>query len=289
MTRDSIHSMSTHLPKLLFGLLFLASTAWSYQGEIHQKMTFAAARQFNLCAPGAELPPLTPLQVRYIARSAVKESDSRMMRAFRWGFYEREGHNTKRLLGLVQTRLHERFEKLEVASSEADNLLEYYSVVGQIMAHIQDMSVPVYVVPIYFSRFWRLSMRDRLSVYPIDVELLTAKLGERNCEQLLGEQATPAQLLSELAEMTIVAIRQPILGQEPATWESFWEFDDAGKFGKYGPAGNRFGERTDFSCGDQTCLFLEDDPLYREFALERHLDALQFSLRLMRWAQQNQE
>ena len=231
---------------------------------------------------------LTPLQVRYIARSAVKESDSRVVRAFRWGFYERESQGRKRLLGLVQTRLHERFEKLEADSSEAENLLEYYSVVGQIMAHIQDMSVPVYVVPIYFGRFWRLSLRDRLSVYPIDVELLTARLEERTCEELLSEEATPDQLLIELAELTISAIRQPIVGQEPATWESFWEFDREGRFGKYGPAGNRFGERTDFSCGDQTCLFLEDDPLYREFALERHLDALHFSLRLMRWAQRNQ-
>lgn len=281
--------MSNHSSKSLLILLLLAGSAWPYEGEIHQKMTFAAARQFNLCAPGAQLPTLTPLQVRYIARSAVKESDSRLVRSFRWGFYERESQGRKRLLGLVQTRLHERFQKLEAASDEAEDLLEYYSVVGKIMAHLQDMSVPVYVVPIYFNRFWRLSMRDRLSVYPIDVELLTARLEERDCEQLLGTQAAPEELLTELAELTIAAIGQPILGQGPATWEAFWEFDDAGKFGRYGPAGNRFGERTDFSCGEQTCLFLEDDPLYREFALERHLDAIQFSLRLMRWAQQSQE
>lgn len=279
--------MSNRFSTYLLLLLGLAGTAWSYEGEIHQKMTFAAARQFNLCAPGAELTGLTPLQVRYIARSAVRESDSRLVRAFRWGFYEREEQARKHLLGLVQTRLHDRFGKLQAATGEAEDLLEYYSVVGQIMAHVQDMSVPVYVVPIYFSRFWRLSMRDRLSVYPIDVELLTARLGERSCEELFSEEATPEELLVELAELTISAIRQPIVGQGPATWESFWEFDREGRFGKYGPAGNRFGERTDFSCGDQTCLFLQDDPLYREFALDRHFDALQYSLRLMRWAQQD--
>ncbi len=277
------------MSKCLLFLLFFTGTAWSYQGEIHQKMTFAAARQFNLCAPSVELPTLTPLQVRYIARSAVKESNSRMVRAFRWGFYEREDQARKRLVGLVQTRLHERFEKLEAAVGEAEDLVGYYSATGQIMAHVQDMSVPTFVVPIYYNRFWRLSVRDRFSVYPIDVELLTAKLGERSCEELLGEEAVPAQLLSELAEMTITAIRQPILGQEPATWESFWRFGKEGKFGKYGPARNRFGQRTDFACGEQTCLFLKDDPLYRDFALQRHLDALHFSLRLMRWAQQHQQ
>lgn len=281
--------MSNRLSKCLPVLLLLAGAAWSYPGEIHQKMTFAAARQFNLCAASVQLPTLTPLQVRYIARSAVKESDSRTVRAFRWGFYEREEQARKHLLGLVQTRLHERFEKLEAAVGDAEDMLGYYSATGQIMAHVQDMSVPAFVVPIYYNRFWRLSIRDRFSVYPIDVELLTAKLGERTCEELLGEEAVPAQLLFELAEMTITAIRQPILGQEPATWESFWEFDDEGTFGKYGPARNRFGQRTDFVCGEQTCLFLKDDPLYREFALRRHLDALHFSLRLMRWAQQNRQ
>ena len=272
----------------LLGLLLGFQVAWCYEGETHQRMTFVAARQFNLCATHAELPTLTPLQVRYIARSSVKEAESRVVRTFRWGYYEREAERTKRLLWLVQTRLHDRFESLTERAREAGELIEYYSVIGQLMTHLQDMSVPVYVVPIYFSRFWRLSMRDKFSVYPIDAERLAARLEEMPCAELLGDLQPPSAMLSDLAEETIAAIKLPIPGQEPAAWESFWRFGREGRFGRYGAAGNRFGERTDFDCGEQPCVFLADDPLYRDFATERHLDALRHSLHLMQWAQQHQ-
>ncbi len=272
----------------VLSLLLLAQAAWCYEGETHQRMTFVAARQFNLCAPDAHLPVLTPLQVRYIARSSVKEAKSRIVRTFRWGYYEREAEKSKQFLWLLQTRVHKRFERLTAKALEADELLDYYSVIGQLMTHLQDMSVPVYVVPIYFTRFWRLSLRDRLSVYPIDTEVLTEGLESIACDALLAPVSAPSELVSSLAEETINAIAQPIPGQAPATWEAFWRFGREGRFGRYGPAGNRFGERTDFQCGEQTCVFLADDPLYRDFAYLRHLDALRSSLRLMQWAQQQQ-
>ena len=269
-------------------LLLLAPVLCAYKSDTHQRMTFLAARQFNDCAPELGLDPLTPLQVRYIAKSGVKEADSRALRTFRWGFYERENQASKRLLGLIQTRMHERFQNLAERTAQAEDLLEYYSIVGQIMTRAQDMSVPVYVVPIYFSRFWRFSLRDRLSAYPIDVELLSGRLAGRSCERFKADAAVPGEALIELAERTIAAIGSPIVGM-PASWESFWRFGSSGKFGRYGPAGNRFGERTEFECQEQACVLLEDDPLYREFAAQRHLDALDASVRLMRWAQQNRQ
>lgn len=271
---------------MLCALLFCAPLGWCYEGDIHQRMTFAAARQFNTCAPELGLELLTPLQVRYMAKTGVKEADSRGVRMFRWGFYERERQASKRLLGVVQTRLHERFDRFVKEASETEDLLAYYSVTGEIMTRVQDMSVPVFVVPIYYSRFWRFSLRDRLSTYPIDVEMLSRMLSVRGCAMLRDDEALPGELLVELADKTIAAIRSPISGF-PATWESFWQFGSAGKFGRYGPAGNRFGEKTQFSCDVQECVLVEDDPLYREFATARHLDALDASLRLMRWAQQN--
>lgn len=271
---------------MLCALLVLTPVGWTYEGDIHQRMTFAAARQFNTCAPELGLESLTPLQVRYIAKSGVKEADSRRLRMFRWGFYERDSQASKHFLGLVQTRLHRRFERLVQEVAETEDLLAYYSVAGEIMTRVQDMSVPVFVVPIYYSRFWRFSLRDRLSSYPIDVEMLSRMLAQRGCAGFKDDQALPSEILVELADKTITAIRSPIAGF-PTTWESFWQFGSVGKFGRYGPAGNRFGEKTQFSCDEQACILVEDDPLYREFATGRHLDALHASLRLMRWAQQN--
>ena len=57
---------------------------------------------------------------------------------------------------------------------------------------------------------------------------------------------------------------------------AFWRPDpDADGFGDYGPAGNSFGRRTEFRCaGGERCVLLKDDPLYAEFALARHADAV---------------
>jgi hypothetical protein len=77
----------------------------------------------------------------------------------------------------------------------------------------------------------------------------------------------------------MASVLEPIPGL-PITWTAFWKPDDNPEsFGDYGAAGNSFGRRTEFRCGDgQRCVLLKDDPLYLEFARGRHLDALQGSL-----------
>ena len=50
-------------------------------------------------------------------------------------------------------------------------------------------------------------------------------------------------------------------------------------FGEYGVAGNEFGNRVEFRCGTEDdpkmrCLLLKDDPLYQEFAFDRHREAV---------------
>ena len=83
------------------------------------------------------------------------------------------------------------------------------------------------------------------------------------------------RVLTDTADRTLAAVRESIDGL-PASWTAFWTpSEDPGSFGDYGPAGNSFGRRTEFRCGaDQRCVLLQDDPLYREFALARHLDAV---------------
>jgi hypothetical protein len=69
----------------------------------------------------------------------------------------------------------------------------------------------------------------------------------------------------------------------PVSWQVFWKpASKAGDFGEYGPAGNNFGRKTSFRCGAaKPCLLLDDDPLYEEFALQRHADAVRATMQAM--------
>ena len=60
-----------HWRTALWLLLGAAVPAQAYEAKIHQQLTFVAAKQFNQCAEEVGLLPLTPLQVLYVATSAV--------------------------------------------------------------------------------------------------------------------------------------------------------------------------------------------------------------------------
>ena len=48
---------------------------------LHQQFTFIAAKQLNRCLEGSSLPRLTPLQVRYIAKSDVAQAQGSWFRS----------------------------------------------------------------------------------------------------------------------------------------------------------------------------------------------------------------
>ena len=77
-------------------------------------------------------------------------------------------------------------------------------------------------------------------------------------------------------------LKEKIAGY-PVSWEAFWSFgEQSGDFGEYGIAGNQFGKRSSFRCADdERCLLLEDDPLYQEFALQRHVEAVQATMKAL--------
>ena len=129
---------------------------------------------------------------------------------------------------------------------------------------------------------------DRFDRFDVDVARLERSI-EQSCSQLVAFDAAlnaPDQrpglqsLLEQTAEDTIISVRAPIDGL-PAQWTAFWQFGATDEFGKYGPAGNKFGERTRFQCGSEECLLLENDPLYQEFAHVRHTAAVMVTMRAM--------
>jgi len=265
---------------LLVSGLGFAQLAHGYPGATHQQLMFLAARQYNECVKDAPEFRLSALQVRYAAKAAVSQAEpSFLRRMFRWGFYEREEQSPKSSLWVIETRMHEHFNTLVAEAEAAATDAEMFPVVGRIAAYVQDVTSPVRVVPIYSARFWRFNTHDRFTAIKVQEEQLAAALTDVCDAVLTDTRLEYSSILTATANQSLTAIRQPIPGM-PTTWQSFWRLaSDPADFGEYGPAGNRFGARTSFRCGDERCVLLNKDPLYEEFAQARHLDAVVGTMR----------
>ena len=264
---------------VLSAFLLMSWQVQAYDGADHQSLTFLAAKQFNRCVEHTDIPPLTPLQVRYMARANAGFADrSVFARMFNWRYYDRSDQSEQSMMWVVDTRFHEHFNELADRLDRIDDPVEAYQDLGRILSYLQLVSSPAHAVPVYTARFWRFSFGDRFDSYPLDQEELEGVL-DGDCSFLSRIPASFQEILETVAERTLARVRDPIPGM-PVAWTAFWEPDeDAGTFGEYGPAGNSFGRRTEFRCGEgQRCVLLRDDPMYVEFALARHLDALRGSL-----------
>ena len=269
-----------------FACALLPGTCVAYDPPLHQQFTFIAAKQLNRCLEGSTLPRLTPLQVRYIAKSDVAQAQGSWIPQLHWGYYDRSSQGQKKLLWLIDTRLHDHFQQLESEMASAQEMSDRYSDLGYVVNYLQNMTSPAHVVPVFFTRWWRFSLSDRFDGYPIDTEALDRALGATDCATLLESPDQPVdEVLSDTASATLLAVQRRI-DSLPVTWQAFWKLaDDPEQFGEYGRAGNNVGRRVEFKCGETKCVLLDKDPLHDAFALERHVDAVNATMRAMLWMQ----
>lgn len=265
-------------------LALLAGDVWAYASETRQQLTFMAAKQFNECVAGTDVPRLTALQVRYLVRGNLSEGDPGLARrTANWQFYDRRNQSTPRVLWTIDTRMHARFDELAEAvfAEDLEEDLPRFERLGEVVHYLQTVTVPANVVPIYHPRRWRWNAADAFTRYPIDREALLGRLAQA-CVELLATPDTEGlgTLLDSTAAVTIANIRAPIADMN-ATWQVFWREGEAGEFGSYGPAGNRFGREADFPCRSERCRLLDNDPIYAEFALRQHRLAVVSSMRAM--------
>ncbi len=258
----------------------LAASVVAYESAIHQKLTFLAAKQLNRCLVDSGVPAMNALQVRMVAKANARQAEANLfVRIVRWSYYDRSGVEDRELLWVVDTRMHEHFN--QQVSRLADAAADAYRHVGRILNHVQDVTSPAHAVPVYTGRWWRLSWRDRFDSFSIDQAQVAAAV-EKSCTYLLANPASYHRVLQDAAEDTLTAVSAPVFGL-PTTWEAFWTLnDDPGKFGEYGPAGNNFGRDASFPCGGgERCVLLREDPLFRDFALQRHITAVVASMRVL--------
>ena len=271
------------MKKLLFLLMGFAAELHSYDSDIHQQLTFLAAKQYSKCAETQQgLYRPSALDVRYLVRANVAQADAGFFsRMFRWNYYSPESQDQKDVLWVIETRFQRHYRSLlrqiELGNKAEDRL----KAVGRVISYLQDVTSPPRVVPVFTGRWWRFSFSDRFDRFPVDADAIDERLVD-SCDRLeLGSEDFET-LLSTTANTTISAIKERIAGY-PVTWEAFWSFGEkSGDFGEYGIAGNQFGKRSSFRCADdERCLLLEDDPLYQEFALQRHVEAVQATMKAL--------
>ena len=211
--------------------LLSAGPTLAYEPEIHQKLTFAAAKQFNRCVDGTELPGLNALQVRIVAKANARQADANFfVRIFRWNYYDRSGVGDRDILWVIDTRFHEHFDRLASRVAAAADAHDRYRDVGRIIGYIQDVSSPVHALPVFATRWWRLSLRDRFDRYPVDEERL-ASLVQGRCGQALalprpasqptdGNVAPPAESAGQLAWLPAGDLSPPDETPNQAAWPS---------------------------------------------------------------------
>ncbi len=265
----------------------IGAEVWAYDAGLHQQLTFIAARQYNQCAQiHGGLSRLSALDTRYIVKANVAQADANVfVRMFRWSYYNREDQSNRAMLGVIETRFHERFNELSAKLAEPRDRSRNLRNLGRVVNYVQDVTSPAHVVPVFTGRWWRFSWNDRFDRFPVDTERVEALVAD-SCEVVLSPPDTYAKVLNDTAADTLAAVRGRIYDY-PTTWEAYWTLARRpGDFGEYGRAGNQFGNRTEFRCGDgQRCLLLENDPLYQEFAVRRHVKAVLASMRSIRLAQ----
>jgi len=269
---------------LWLSLLLVAETgclgvAWAYTPEIHQQLTFIAARQYNRCVQDTrKFDRLSALDTRYIVKANVAQADTNwFVRMFRWSYYNRADQTNRSAWWLVETRLHGHFTELVDDLEQGPKKRRRLQTLGQLLNYFQKVSSPPYVVPVFSGRWWRFSMNDRFNRFAVDAQAVERAAADL-CPVVLEPADSYEAVLREAAAETVAAVKSSISGF-PATWQSYWQFadkDDA--FGEYGRAGNNFGARTEFRCGGERCLLLRDDPLYSEFARQRHVAAVKASM-----------
>jgi hypothetical protein len=269
---------------MLLLCLMVPTLVCGYEPQVHQRLTFYAAKVLNRCLDGSDVPPLTPLQVRFIATSNMGLANSNaLVRFFRWSYFDVADRDDRKLLWLINTRFLNHFEEVTGYARTTRDDTERYRELGRIVSYVQLVSSPSRAVPVYTARWWRWSFGDRFDDYPVSEQSLEAALGQ-DCSFLAEEPESYRAVLYAVAYDTLKAVRSPI-GGLPTTWESFWQPGRRpGDFGDYGPAGNSFGRKVEFPCspdGGEQCLLLDNDPLYVEFALARQLSAIRGTARAM--------
>jgi len=151
------------------------------------------------------------------------EIDFSLQRLFNWHFYDPGSRLGGAWWGIRRSN-RKRFETLsgKLIESAKTRLPETYVLAGRLAHHIQDMSSPPHVVPVYH-------MKDCFDAYAtkriVDVKLTPAQLDAIRNEKRKLNFETLIELLDDEAKRTILRVESPVIfdGRKIADdWTEFW-------------------------------------------------------------------
>ena len=82
-----------------------AAELYGYDSNIHQQLTFLAAKQYSKCAEvQPDLYRPSALDVRYLVRANIAQADAGFFtRMFRWNYYTPDPQDQKDVLWVIET------------------------------------------------------------------------------------------------------------------------------------------------------------------------------------------
>lgn len=213
--------------------------AQAYSISDHRELTRVAVSELELCGK------LTPSEARAFLEDLVDGNVNEDLNVIRkWGRYSHYFHPHKKL----DMRREDSSVTVDESQREIRELLArpgsvdrsaVLELLGRVIHHLQDSSVPPHVVPVDHGLSDGF---EGLEIHPSWIESSCARLvameGEKDLLSLL--QASAGETLESTRERFEVSLEGKTL---ELRWdEAFWSEGRGSAFGSYGSFGNRFGE-----------------------------------------------
>jgi hypothetical protein len=258
----------------------MASSCYAFEPQKHELISNSAASLYETCTGRAIPKELSSV----FAKSAAAEDEWGLTRALNWHFYN-NGHRIGRYWKFIfhcngsnEKIYHKRVQTLDdlLASKESDKKI--YAAAGRVAHHIQDMSVPPHVMPIY-----HLGDDNFDNYVPASIP---AADSAAFCKDVNETVVEPFELLERAAQNTLKAVAKPVVFADgktldDETWMKFWggpDDQDLSGFKTYGKYGNIFG--TIPPCESNICREYDRNTFDR-FYNEAYMRAVADTVRLL--------
>lgn len=198
---------------------------------------------------------------------AVGEDDMSLERMGNWHFYnngDKIGRYYILFYGSNDKIFRKLVEELDILLESAEpNPKKIYKTAGRIAHHIQDMSTPPHVVPVYHYKDDAFENYTPSSVFRENTPEL--------CGALKSPVVVPDDIFEQAAQNTLKAVASPVVFDsaktvEKETWKKFWggtNDKNLDGFKNYGVYGNVFGVIP--PCCSPVCRLYSKDTFDRFF------------------------
>jgi len=225
------------LSSLILTVGFTSIPCLAYSLKDHEQITWSALRGIQPCLHSS----VDESQGLQLVRANLWEDKNLLNKWFRYSHFYHPDQDSD--LGILRensrARVSDLEKKIERALLDPAPRKQLLQLLGYLIHHIQDMTVPLHVMPV--NHFWT----DGFEKLEVSIAPTVSRL---SCEALLEEaleisapslhHRTAAATLDQTLNGALTA-SYPWGFRVPLTW--FWEEGTRDQFGSYGVLGNSFG------------------------------------------------